>query len=311
MNLLTIILTLAVCAGTPSAQTQPVSPFKAAYERQVKAVGPAGPGVETILDKWEADSPDDPDMLRARFNWNYTKSQSSKVVTKAQDRFMGAKPLLSLPDTSSKGGKINYFEEIVFDPELYTQATKYISRAIRLRPDELRYRFDKISALISYEKESPDLATEEIRTLIDYDASAHPQWLCDGQKADKVLFDAAIQEYCFTFFRIGSEKSFESFRSLSEKMHAYSPKDPVFLDNIGTWWLIAKKNPKQALSVYKKVLKLDPDDYTALKNIILLARNEKDVKLEKKYLPKLMKVTTDESEKASCASRLEYLSGKK
>jgi len=38
-----------------------------------------------------------------------------------------------------------------------------------------------------------------------------------------------------------------------------------------------------------------------------LARNSKDVKLEKKYLPMLIRVTPDETEKAASQARLSAL----
>ncbi|MBR1870015.1 MAG: hypothetical protein IJ799_08150 [Bacteroidales bacterium] len=309
MKRILIILAAMLVSAAGHAQSGAAA-HKANYERQVKAVGPAGIGVETILDRWEAEFPDDPDMLHARFSWCYLKGQSSSVVPKAQDRFMGGKPLLSLPDSTAPGGKKNYFEEISFDPDLFMRATKYITRAIGLRPDELRFRFDKISAMIAYEKESPDLATEDIRALVDYHVTQKPAWTCDGKPVDEDFFKAAMQEYCYTFFRIGSPASFDSFHELSVKMHGYWPKDPVFLDDIGSWWLIAKKNPKTALATYKKVLKLDASDYTALKNIIIIARNAKDVKLEKKYLPRLIKVTGNETEKAALQARLDYFNAK-
>ena len=50
--------------------------------------------------------------------------------------------------------------------------------------------------------------------------------------------------------------------------------------------------------MYNKVLKKNPDDYATIKNCVLLARNDKNVKLEKKYLPMLIRVTPDETEKA-------------
>ena len=311
MKLLLLLLTLSTLAAGGQPQGGTAADFKARYERQVKAVGPAGLGVESILDRWEAAFPKDPEMLDARFLWAYNKSQKTEVTVKNQERFMGGKPLLSLPDSLAPGGKRNYFEEIIFDPELYASACLYIDRAIREQPHELKYRFDKISALISYEKESPDMTTDEIRTLLDYNASASPQWTFRGKKAGTDVFKAAIQEYLFTFFRIGSPECFESFKNLSEKALGYWPKDPVFLDNIGSWYLVAKKNHPAALKCYKKVLKIAPDDYTAIKNILIIARSDKDVKLEKKYLQKLIKVAETDAEKSSAQARLDYLNGKK
>ena len=58
------------------------------------------------------------------------------------------------------------------------------------------------------------------------------------------------------------------------------------------------------------MLKKVHDDYTAVKNIIIIARNSKNLSLERKYLPKLAAITPDEAEKASCQARLEALKKK-
>ena len=70
---------------------------------------------------------------------------------------------------------------------------------------------------------------------------------------------------------------------------------------------VCKKDNKSALKYYNKVLKLSPNDYTAAKNCVLMARAEKDVKLEKKYLPILIRATEDEAERLSAEARLKSL----
>ena len=90
-------------------------------------------------------------------------------------------------------------------------------------------------------------------------------------------------------------------------MLKYDPKNVLFLDNVGSYYLVAQRDDNKALKYYKKVLKLKKDDITALKNIILLARNAKNVKLEKKYLKEIIKYTEDETEKASAEIRLKAL----
>ena len=61
------------------------------------------------------------------------------------------------------------------------------------------------------------------------------------------------------------------------------------------------------MNYYGKVLKINPKDYTAIKNCVLMARKNKDVKLEKKYLPMLIAVTEDDMERASAEARLKAL----
>ena len=71
--------------------------------------------------------------------------------------------------------------------------------------------------------------------------------------------------------------------------YGYDKDNPLFLDNMGSYYLVVKHDSKKALRYYNKVLKKHPDDLTAIRNCILLARNDKDIKLEKRYLEMLSK----------------------
>ena len=296
---------LFTCAFALNAQTTSED-FQTRYQNLVKRVGAAGIGVETLVDRWEKAFPDDPAMLEARYNYYLEKSRTTTLVIKDADRYLGQKPYLSLKD--SLGNDVNYFEESFYDDSLFALSSQAIDKAIRLYPDRIDLRFDKVTALTQYEKESPDMAASALAGLIDYNAVSHPAWKVGDQVIDADTFEAAVQEYCYAFYTIGSPISYEAFLSLSEKMLGYNPKSTLFLTNVGTYWLIAQNDSKKALKYYNKVLKLDPENYTAVKNCIILARKSKNTKLEKKYLPILIKITDDERERASAETRLKALS---
>ena len=57
--------------------------------------------------------------------------------------------------------------------------------------------------------------------------------------------------------------------------------------------------------------KKHPDDITAIRNGVLLARTIKDVKLEKKYLAMMAQYGETEVDRKSAAARLEALNQKK
>ncbi len=295
---------LLTCSAALDAQSVSED-FRTRYQNLVKHVGVSGLGVETLLDRWEQATPDDPDMLKARSDFYLDKSRTVKLVIKDAERHLGQKPYLTLKDTLDRN--VNYFEESFYEDSLFALSSQAIDKAIRLYPDRLDLRFDKVTALTAYEKDSPDMAYSALAGLIDYNAVAHPSWTIDGQSVDAQTFEAAIQEYCFAFYAIGTPASYEAFLKLSEKMLSYNPKSTLFLTNVGTYYLIAKDDNKKALKYYRKVLKLDPENYTAVKNCIILARKEKDTSLEKKYLPVLIKISDDEREKASAQTRLQAL----
>ena len=81
----------------------------------------------------------------------------------------------------------------------------------------------------------------------------------------------------------------------------------MLLDNIGSYWLVSKKDYKKARKYYDQVLKKHPDDITAIRNSLLLARSIKDVKLEKKYLAMMAQYGPTETDRLSASARLEAL----
>lgn len=279
--------------------------FKARYDRQTAAVGVSGVGVEYILEKWGKAFPESGEMLRASATYYFFKSREEKVVTKDGAKYLGREPVLTLTD--SLGKKVNYFTDYVYDDKLFGQSLKSLDAAVALYPDDLGFRTFKISALMEYEKESPDMATSGLVSLIDYDASANPQWVYEGDSISDDEFTDMVQDYCGILFKTGTPSSYESFRNVSEKMVSLHPKDTRFLGNLGSYWLVAQKNNSKAMSYYKKVLKINPKDYAAIKNCVLMARKDKNVKLEKKYLPLLIETTPSESERMSAEARLKQL----
>lgn len=278
--------------------------YQRRYDRLSEKVGVTGLGVETLLGKWEKDFPDDPGMLEAKFLFYSTKSMSSQVIQLPQDRYLGRDPLI--PYTDSLGVKRNFFEDTVFDEKMLSVADKAIGRAISIRPDRLDYRFARLNYLLSYEKESPDMTIQELLGLVSMTYKDKHAWSFPGVEGnvDRETFKAFMQDYCFSLFKLGAPRCFEGFRELSEAMLRYEKDDPFFLDNLGSYHLVYKKDSKTALKYYNKVLKKHPDDLTALRNCVVLARHEKNAKLEKKYLPLLIKYTDNPTEKASSEARL-------
>ena len=250
--------------------------YLAKYQRQVRNAGVAGVGVQTIVDNWIAACPDDARAYEARFNYCFAKSRSTEIQPKNSERYLGQKPVLTLKD--STGRDVNYFQEDVFVDSLFASCLTSIDKALSLQPLELRYHLDKITAMLSYEKDCPDLSYELVNSLIDsFVKNKSADWTLDNEALPEdrdEVFCQCIGEFCYTFFQVGSPSSYRYFLALSEKMNKLYPKNPVFLDNIGSYWQVAEKNDKKALKYYKKALKLDPQDYAALNNIRLINRRK-------------------------------------
>lgn len=304
--LITVVAALAAAFSLAGQTTS--EEFKSRYDNLTRRLGAAGIGVETLLDKWEKAFPEDIDMLVGKFNYYLAKSAYEEVVSKPQERYLGEKPMLSLKD--SLGNDVRYFQVVSYGDSLFAMSSQAIDKAIKLYPDRLDLRFCKVTALLAYEKDSPDMAVASLSALIDYNGTSHPAWKYGNEPAEKDLFESGIQEYCASMYELESPSSYEAFRSLSEKMLKYSPDNSLFVTNLGTYHFVVKKDNKTALKYYNKVLKKEPDNYTAIKNCVLMARRDKNVKLEKKYLPMLAQYSPDEIERKSAQARLTALNAK-
>ncbi len=261
--------------------------YEQRYEMLVSRFGPAGVGVETLLENWAKADSTDIKLLTARFNYHFAKAQTDQVVKKTQKKYLGMEPLMTLKD--STGVDVYYYQEKVFDDELYGQALKAADRAIALYPDYLDFRFIKANAYISYEKESPDMALAYLLALVQEDAVRRKLWRYNEKAVEPGFFESAMQEYCYSLYSIGSPEAMTAFLKLSEKLNELHPDNPEYINNIGSYYLIAEQDCKTALKYYGKVLKKHPQDYTAIKNSILAARKMKNTKLEKKYMKMIEK----------------------
>ena len=300
-KLLAIAIMLSVSFAL-SGQTS--ERYEQRYDLLVSQFGPAGVGIETVLDNWEKVDSTNAKMLLGRFTYLITKAQSGQVEVRPGKKYLGMDPVLTLKD--SLGNDVHYFNINVFDEELFAQAMKTADKAVSIWPDRLDFRFMKTNAYIAYEKESPDMALAYLSALADENVRRKSSWEYEGVKVDQDFFQDAMQEYCYSFYSLGTPAGYEAFRTLSEKLVTIFPDNPQFMNNLGSYYLIAKEDYKTAYKYYNKVLKAHPDDYSAIKNGIIAARRQKNVKTERKYLEMMLKYGP-ENEKLQAEGRLKAL----
>lgn len=300
-KLLAIAIMLSVSFAL-SGQTS--ERYEQRYDLLVSQFGPAGVGIETVLDNWEKVDSTNAKMLLGRFTYLITKAQSGQVEVRPGKKYLGMDPVLTLKD--SLGNDVHYFNINVFDEELFAQAMKTADKAVSIWPDRLDFRFMKTNAYIAYEKESPDMALAYLSALADENVRRKSSWEYEGVKVDQDFFQDAMQEYCYSFYSLGTPAGYEAFRTLSEKLVTIFPDNPQFMNNLGSYYLIAKEDYKTAYKYYNKVLKAHPDDYSAIKNGIIAARRQKNAKTERKYLEMMLKYGP-ENEKLQAEGRLKAL----
>lgn len=265
-----IIISILALLLAVAAAGQTRDEYYDKYQRLASRLGYDGVGIETHLDKWEAAFPRDGRLLEARCNYFLTKSMTTQVVRKDQQKFLGNKPVISLPD--SLGNTVNYFEETFFNDELFGKAVSWLDKAVEYYPLDLAYRTDRINCFLAYEKEWPDMAVAELEQLVEMEKLDHPAWEVNGTPLEEGGFSDLMLGYCAQLYKIGSPESYNAFLTLSTKLSRLYPKDSNYLDNIGSYWLVAQRNDKKAMRYYKKALKVNPDDPVAKANIRIIER---------------------------------------
>ena len=285
-NMRKILVLVALCITSLMYAQTSSEKYEQRYNMLVPQFGPAGVGVETVLNNWAKVDSTNTKLLLGRFDLLLTKSQSVSVVMKDKKRYLGMEPILTLKDSLQRN--VYYYQETFFDDELYGQAIQAIDKAISFWPDRLDFRFAKANALIAYEKESPDMAFNYLKSLLAEASAKKSDWDYSDTKVGKSFIEDAMQEYCYSFYTIGSEQSRKVFLEFSQLLSQNFPNNVEFINNIGSYYLV-NDDYKTALKYYGKVLKKDAKDYTAIKNSALSARKMKNNKLEAKYLQMLVK----------------------
>ncbi|MBR2127710.1 MAG: hypothetical protein IJ940_02435 [Bacteroidales bacterium] len=304
MKKISLIISALFIVFAASAQSDR---YEQRYDLLVSQFGPAGVGVETVLNNWEKVDSTNAKMLLGRFHYWFEKSRSAQVEPRPSKKYLGMEPMLTLKD--STGNDIHYYQIYTYDDILYGEAIKAVDKAIAIWPDRLDFRFVKANAYIAYEQESPDMALASLLSLIDENSSRISPWVYDTEEADKAFFEDAMQEYCYSFYALGTQAAYEAFLTLSTRLSQVFPANYGFINNIGSYYMVAKEDYKTACRYYNKVLKAEPDNYIAIRNGILASRKVRNVKQEKKYLEMMVK-HGPEKESMQAQSRLKALGGK-
>ena len=269
------------------------SDYQRRYYALLDRVGFAGVGMETLIENWSKAEPENPEMLQARFYYCFVKSQSTEVISRREQKYLGMSPVLSLKD--STGVDIHYYEVLKYDDEFFGRAIKAVDKMISVCPERLDLYFLKANAYLSYERESPDMALSCIMALAhDYKTSKKKWYYQDTvqqelMQVDDKLFAQMMQEYCYSIYTLGTPSSYDAFLRLSQRMNEYFPKEADFLGNIGSYHLVVRKDSKTAIKYYDKALKLDPGNADIINNALVASRKLKNDKLVKKYTKMLKK----------------------
>ncbi|VXC13834.1 conserved hypothetical protein [Flavobacterium sp. 9AF] len=257
--------------------------------------------MEDLLSQWKTNSKNDIDYYIAAFNYYYTQSKQ-ETLSLSSDAPAEEKESLQIKDSlNNVVGYLSSRETI--NDSLYKLSQKTIDEAIVLFPKRLDLRFGKIHTL--GDLGDYETFSKNIIETIDYSIKINHSWLWAENKVledSENFFIDAIQRYSNTLYQ---NKSDENLKKVAGKMYNTFPNDIYVISTYGITFLLENKN-KEALELYLKAEKINPEDPIVLNNIALIYERLENKKNAILYYNKLYDVG-DEKTKAFAANKIKSL----
>ncbi len=238
-----------------------------------------------LLEKWQHEKPNDPELYTSYFNYYFSKSKN-EVVTLTTEEPEGEKLILkdSLNQITGFLGAQTSYDEFYF-----TRGIHYINEGIRKFPNRLDMYFGKIYAYGQHKKW--DIFTKEIITVITYSAKNKNQWVWTNNEPvenSEDFFLSSIQSYINQLYRTGDDRLLNNMKQISETVLKYYPNNVESLSNISVVYLLNGEYDK-GLAPLLKAEKINPKDYIVLGNIAQTYKLKGNKEMSIKYYKKMLK----------------------
>ncbi len=238
-----------------------------------------------VLQKWEKDSPNDPELFTSYFNYYFSQS-IKEVVTLSTEEPSG--PGLTLTDSTGETAGF-MASQIYYDDSNFNKAISIINEGIKKYPNRLDMRFGKIH---SYgQKEDWDTFTSSIIATVKYSKKNNNQWTWTNNsiyEGGKEGFLNSLQEYQFQLYDTGDDDLLLNMRKIANEILDIYPNHVASLSNLSITYLLSEQYDK-AINELKKAEKIDPEDYIVLSNIARGYQLKGDTEMAIKYYAKTAK----------------------
>ena len=236
--------------------------------------------VETTLEKWEKESPDNPELLIAYFNY-YLHREMESVLTMGQ----------------MDDGRYGLYDKQTFKDEDVKIGISYLDRALEKNPDRLDIHFGKCSSLIRSGKYEE--ATSAIINLLDISKKIKNNWKWTNnqpinENGETALF-SGINDYCTMFFNyFDSTKDY--LNNIFSKIEKLYPNNIIGLNHSARFYSQSGNNEK-AIKQLKKAYNLDKTDYIVIGNLGYVNELMGNYKEARKWYTEMSKLSDPNAKK--------------
>lgn len=250
-------------------------------------------GQLALLQSWEKDGPNDPELYVSFFNYYFVKSRQETI---------------SLTTTKPQGDSIALREEkddkvagyigsnVTFTKADFDSGISYIDRGIEKFPDRLDMRFGKVYALGQIR--NFERFTDEIVKAIDRSNANKNVWIWkDGKPLEnpKDFMLRSIQDYVVQLFDAGDEET-KFIKPIAETVLKYYPDHVESLSNLSVFYMM-KEDFDAALRPLEKAEKLAPNDFVIIGNIAYSYYKKHDKPNATKYYKRLAEIGDAQAKK--------------
>ncbi len=264
-------------------------------------------GQRILLENWENQNVNDPELYVAYFNYFVEKSRSEVLVI-GQDLKQNAYMVLEIENQdSSKQNRAQYMYKQVSYDDFYTQkAIKWIDKGIERFPNRLDMRFGKIYFLGLLE--NYEAFTEQIIQTVDYSAINQNQWLWSEncvleQPKERML--GSIQDYQNDLYATSQDTLLYNMQKIAEAVLKVYPDHIESLSNIGAVYFLLGQYEK-ALTPLLTAYQLNPKDLVVINNIAEIY-NELGLNIKAEAYYRLMMKYGDKQDKKYAKEKIKQL----
>lgn len=241
-----------------------------------------------LLQKWETENNQDPELYVAYFN--YFVNRSKQEIIEIGNNPQGDDVLKITSTDKSKKDPVGYIYGVqMFNPSLVQKGFFYADKGLQIAPARLDIRFGKVF-VYSKMKDWNNYAQEIIKA-VTYGATIENKWLWNENKPlddPKEFLLSNIQTYQTQLYDTNDDNLLIYMRQIAQAVLKYYPDNVENLSNLSITYMLNKEYDK-ALEPLLTAAKIAPTDYIVLSNIAYAYKMKGDKKNAIEYYKLVLK----------------------
>lgn len=282
--LLVILQVCASCINSQNTSSSRLASFTHAMQKKDTT------NMRLILEKWEKDSPEDPELATSYLNYYYLLSQNSSLYL-STDTTSDRDQLLLSDSTGNRVGSLS--DKSSYNDFYINKGLAIIDKAIIKFPDRLDMRFGKIYVLGQL-KRWADFTTEIIKA-INRSAINKNKWKWTENKpyvGGEKAFHGSLQGYQNDLYNTQNDSLLTNMQDIAQAVLRYYPNDVQSLSNISIGYIVNNKCEK-ALTYLLRAEKIAPHDPVILSNLSAAYERMGNKKKAEEYLKRCNRFDKD------------------